>query len=97
MGILLKGGANIDVQDTYGRTALMKAVNAKSKKAIKFLIENGADERIYDDMRENVFSIAEKEEREILDSAIKERNEKGIRRKCEVRKEVSKRTGADFY
>lgn len=39
---LLKGGANINLVDTRGRSALTKASDNASKSAIKFLLENGA-------------------------------------------------------
>jgi ankyrin repeat protein len=45
---LLKCGANINVQDNYGITALCLACLHNSKDAIKLLIENGADINLQD-------------------------------------------------
>ncbi len=45
---LLKGGAHVNAQDEYGRTALMMAALAGSEDVIELLGEHGADPRVRD-------------------------------------------------
>jgi ankyrin repeat protein len=44
---LLEGGANINLVDARGRSALTKASDMTSKWAIKFLLENGASPQLH--------------------------------------------------
>ncbi|MGM7723207.1 ankyrin repeat domain-containing protein [Metabacillus sp. Hm71] len=58
IGKLVKKGANINAQDSKGRTAAMIATYNKDVKTAKVLIEAGADVNIQDDMKNNPFLYA---------------------------------------
>jgi ankyrin repeat protein len=45
---LLNGGANVNLQDPRGKTALMYSVENKNPKITELLIANGADVHIKD-------------------------------------------------
>lgn len=69
---LLEEGANINVQDTNGRTPVMIATYNNDAAAVKALIDAGADINMRDHMKYNVFLYAGAEGYiEILKLAIK--------------------------
>lgn len=55
---LIKDGANIDTQDSSGRTPIMIATYQNDLETAKVLIEAGADVNIRDDMKNNPFLYA---------------------------------------
>jgi ankyrin repeat protein len=55
---LIKKGANINIQDSQGRTAVMIATYNNDSKTANVLIEAGADVNIQDDMKNNPFLYA---------------------------------------
>ncbi|QCJ41258.1 hypothetical protein FAY30_04745 [Bacillus sp. S3] len=55
---LINNGANINVQDSKGRTALMNATYNNDVETAKILIKAGADVNIQDDMKNNPFLYA---------------------------------------
>ncbi|MFS0882636.1 ankyrin repeat domain-containing protein [Metabacillus niabensis] len=55
---LLEKGANINAQDSQGRTATMIATYNNDTKTAKVLIDAGADVNIQDDMKNNPFLYA---------------------------------------
>jgi ankyrin repeat protein len=55
---LISTGANLNVRDTRGRTALMAATHANQIEAVRILLRAGADVDIQDDQRDNPFLYA---------------------------------------
>ncbi|WP_285766332.1 ankyrin repeat domain-containing protein [Peribacillus sp. SI8-4] len=55
---LIEDGADIDLQDSKGRTAIMIAAYHNDLKTAKILIAAGADVNIQDDMKNNPFLYA---------------------------------------
>jgi len=58
IGKLIKNGANINAQDSKGRTAIMNATYNNDVETAKILIKAGADVNIQDDMKNNPFLYA---------------------------------------
>ena len=48
MNMLLNAGAEVDLKDEYGRTALIYASTGPFPDAVRLLLENGADPNIVD-------------------------------------------------
>lgn len=58
--LLLENGADINLQDENGETALMYAIQTGNKETIKLLIDNGADLNIMNKAKVNALFLAEK-------------------------------------
>ena len=58
--ILIDKGADLDLTDSYGMTALMYAASKNNVKIIQLLLENGADRTIEDNQR-NTYELYLKE------------------------------------
>ena len=58
LGTLLEEGADLNVQDAQGRTAIMAATYANKPDAVRALIEAGADINKQDNMKNNPFLYA---------------------------------------
>lgn len=66
--MLLKHGANINIQDDSGKTALHEAIENNKTEVAKTLIKNGADLNIMTNSKVNALYIAEqKKNAEIID------------------------------
>lgn len=61
--ILLDRGANINAQDRYGKTALIRAIEHKKLQSVRVLIARGADKTIVDVYGFNALHYAKQRER----------------------------------
>ena len=65
--MILKGKANINLQDEIGNTALMNAINNNDNNMVEFLLENGADISIRNQNDEDALDLArENDNQEML-------------------------------
>ncbi|SFE90816.1 Ankyrin repeat-containing protein [Chitinophaga sp. CF118] len=56
--LLLRNGADVDLDDGFGATALMYAVSNSNVEIVKILLEHGADPALKDKSGNNAFSNA---------------------------------------
>ena len=63
MRLIIRGGADINARDDYGRTALMLAVSQNKAAAVKYLLSKGADKNLRESDGYTALDIGIKEKR----------------------------------
>ncbi len=69
--VLIRAGANIDLQGDIGRTPIAEAANFENLDCLRLLIKSGANAKLTDDCGDSAISLAKGKCREEIETYIK--------------------------